>query len=657
LKILSISFLIFMISNVNILPQSSFGLNGYSGNHSSFSSPLYNFESNVSDYSQIKDWGFSAIYGMEFANSTNSNLYGISISKTINNHNISVRYTPGYQKEFSFKTGETIILQDSTSQSLTSGFIYKELFGFGYSYKFSDDFSAGFSFRYFNQEFNREAVTVIFNDNPYLVSESTGEKINFWKGDLGINYFLNERLNFALASINLLNFGQKAENSEFEQYELKKDMGGMFGLSYHPVDETALNFVYETTNAFQLGVNGYLKNFSLGFTLFHDKYQSPSIAGIIPSIGFKSDLFEVMLSGIKYFSNRKVEHGVSGFVENGLSNIINNPYSYDKILLTVSFNLNTITEKFVEFVDVKINKDIYPTFKDNYIDYPFAYGTVVNLTDDFINVKPLSRIEGINEENIQSPGSSIAPHDTAEVPFYLIIPEKYHSDKTALSYADFYLVTTNEQPDDEFQKAILVNSSNSWDGRVSNLHYFIRKDLDFSMMNAKEILSKNKPTLDTLTYGLEDFYKANILFNSFIKNLVYTSDPRATGEYVQFPRETLELKGGDCDDLSVFYSSLLESVGIQTALVNYKTDGTIRHVSVLFNTKLSPEFARLITNNDSKYFVRENLDGKDEIWLPVETTSLTDFETAWKIGSEKFNKDAVNNLGIATGKVEIIDIY
>jgi hypothetical protein len=156
---------------------------------------------------------------------------------------------------------------------------------------------------------------------------------------------------------------------------------------------------------------------------------------------------------------------------------------------------------------------------------------------------------------------------------------------------------------------------------------------------------------------LEDFYKAKILFDEFIKHLTYISDPRATGEYVQFPNQTLELKGGDCDDLSVCYSSLLESVGIQTALVDYKANGKVRHVNVLFNTKLVPNQAKLITNNDTKYFVRESVDGKDEIWLPVEVTSLTDFDTAWSLGSEKFNKEAINDLGIVKGKVAIIDIY
>jgi hypothetical protein len=119
----------------------------------------------------------------------------------------------------------------------------------------------------------------------------------------------------------------------------------------------------------------------------------------------------------------------------------------------------------------------------------------------------------------------------------------------------------------------------------------------------------------------------------------------------------MELKGGDCDDLSVAYSSFLESVGIQTALVDYKGDGEVRHVNVLINTNLSPNQAKLVTNNDSKYFLRQNESGKDEIWIPVETTSLTDFDESWNIGVEKFNHEAITDLGIAKGKVEIIDVY
>jgi hypothetical protein len=183
------------------------------------------------------------------------------------------------------------------------------------------------------------------------------------------------------------------------------------------------------------------------------------------------------------------------------------------------------------------------------------------------------------------------------------------------------------------------------------------RDVDFSMNYSKLVLSNNKSTLDTIPNELSAFYKSKIIFNDFVKNLIYTSDPRATAEYVQFPKQTIELKGGDCDDLSVAYSSLLEIVGIQTALVEYKEDGEIRHVNILFNTQLSPSQAKFITNNDSKYFVRKNEQENDEIWIPIEITSLTDFDDAWSVGVEKFNREALMEMGLASGKVEIIDVY
>src|SRR5258707_9507574 len=35
-----------------------------------------------------------------------------------------------------------------------------------------------------------------------------------------------------------------------------------------------------------------------------------------------------------------------------------------------------------------------------------------------------------------------------------------------------------------------------------------------------------------------------------------------------YPAETLQLNGGDCDDMSVCYSSLLASIGISTAFID-----------------------------------------------------------------------------------------
>ena len=77
----------------------------------------------------------------------------------------------------------------------------------------------------------------------------------------------------------------------------------------------------------------------------------------------------------------------------------------------------------------------------------------------------------------------------------------------------------------------------------------------------------------------------------------------------------------------------------------------------MFNTKLPPQQASLISENDTKYFIRKNESSNDEVWIPIETTSLSDFESAWSIASDKFQTEAINNFGLVKGEVQIIDVY
>jgi hypothetical protein len=646
-----------MLINFKILPQSSFDLNGYFGLQDFVSIPFYNYESNPSNFFNTNDWGISLQYGAEISGSVSSSLYLLAISKRLGNHSISARYTPGYQKEFLFATGESIIINDTTTQSLESNYTYKELFGLGYSYKFNEHFNLGLTTRFFNQDFNQQIVKPVFGDTLYLVTETISEDINFWKADIGIDYILNDQFQFRLASINLLNFGDDPTIEEFQGFEMKQERGAFLAASYFPIDYLNLNLIYETTSSFQISAAGHTSSFIYGVTAFHDYYQEPYIAGIVPVLGYQTDLFEILLSGVTYFSERNTDASFSQFYEEGIDNIINNRYSFDKIVLSLAVNISSTPEKKVELIDVEIVREIYPTFYDMYFDKPFAYGKVVNISSQQVSVTPSVKIEGVTDRRIDSPQLMIQPGDTATVSFFITIPEKYNQEKANLSYADFYVTVTSDQPDDQLQKATLINSVNAWDGNVVNLRYFIYKEMNFSMSYAKSVLSENKTTLDSLPVAMYEFEKAKVLFNDFVKKMVYVSDPRASVEYVQFPEQTFELKGGDCDDLSVAYCSILESVGIQTALVDYKGNGELRHVNVLFNTKFSPGDARLITSNDSKYFIRKDEQGKDEIWIPVETTSLTDFNEAWNIGVEKFNREAIDELGIASGKIEIIDVY
>ena len=59
----------------------------------------------------------------------------------------------------------------------------------------------------------------------------------------------------------------------------------------------------------------------------------------------------------------------------------------------------------------------------------------------------------------------------------------------------------------------------------------------------------------------------NKLYRYVVENYDYYSDPRRSGEFIQSPAETMRVKGGDCEDLTILLVSLLENLGIKTYLV------------------------------------------------------------------------------------------
>ncbi|HEY7674830.1 MAG TPA: tetratricopeptide repeat protein [Burkholderiales bacterium] len=98
-------------------------------------------------------------------------------------------------------------------------------------------------------------------------------------------------------------------------------------------------------------------------------------------------------------------------------------------------------------------------------------------------------------------------------------------------------------------------------------------------------------------------------------------------DYVQFPRETLRLKSGDCDDLSVLLAAAYENLGIETALVDVPG-----HLFLMFRTGLKEADRGLISLQDDLLVVRDG-----EIWIPVEATLIaTSFSEAWAEGGRRY---------------------
>ena len=112
-------------------------------------------------------------------------------------------------------------------------------------------------------------------------------------------------------------------------------------------------------------------------------------------------------------------------------------------------------------------------------------------------------------------------------------------------------------------------------------------------------------------------------------------------DYVQFPRETLRLKSGDCDDLSVLLSAGLENLGIRTALIEIPG-----HLFLMFDTGISAVDAGLISQDSSLLVIRDG-----QVWIPLEATMVnTSFIEAWAEGASKYQT------ALAAGELEIIDL-
>ncbi len=103
---------------------------------------------------------------------------------------------------------------------------------------------------------------------------------------------------------------------------------------------------------------------------------------------------------------------------------------------------------------------------------------------------------------------------------------------------------------------------------------------------------------------------------------------RRVVDSISLARDTLKRLTGDCDDLTVLYCSLLETLGVETAFVTVPG-----HIYAAFNTRV-PSRRYSAVHPDSRMTM--NING--ELWVPVEITMIgtADFLSAWRTGVDQF---------------------
>ena len=110
---------------------------------------------------------------------------------------------------------------------------------------------------------------------------------------------------------------------------------------------------------------------------------------------------------------------------------------------------------------------------------------------------------------------------------------------------------------------------------------------------------------------------------------------------MRYPRTMLGTKKlvADCDELTVLYSTLLESIDIRTKIVDLGED-----TFLMFETNLNPSSdlnikKRLVVHNEGKS------------WIPVDVRAFgSSFVSAWKAGAEAYENGKIQ------GELKLVDV-
>ncbi len=170
-----------------------------------------------------------------------------------------------------------------------------------------------------------------------------------------------------------------------------------------------------------------------------------------------------------------------------------------------------------------------------------------------------------------------------------------------------------------------------WDERGRYAAFVTPKDpllINFSRAVASEFGANKEPT-----------QLAAALFNTLgALGVTYVQDPinpyQVTSnkvdyvDYIQYPRETLQRRSGDCDDLVALYSAALESLGVPTRVLLVPG-----HMLMMLATGVeAPSDGYTM---DNMYVAHEGM-----LWIPVEATLVgKSFIKAWETGAATYYRE------------------
>jgi len=338
---------------------------------------------------------------------------------------------------------------------------------------------------------------------------------------------------------------------------------------------------------------------------------------------------------------------------------------YEQYQLGLSYSPEMIN-RLVKIVQIaKIDDNIYPMLYSKYLDLPIAYVKVFNSSSKKLRVKATFEMDeylsGSNETNYYD----INPKQIVSIPVYANFNKKINDVKDIELNEGIIKLYSDDRGSyqDKSSVRFVFHEKHNWSGKPEDLVYYLTPSA-FEIVNwSRNVLNSKNSSFSVNKDKLSKFYQAKALINELSNFISYVNDPESAkmwSDKVQFPVETMNIGSGDCEDLVVLISSVLNAVGISTAFVDidYSSEfGNYAHIYLLFDTEIPENDRNLVSSNEKRYIIRKSKNGIRTVWLPLETTQIEKgFNKVWEEGALNFYNDYNIRLGKVKDWMKIIDV-
>ena len=298
----------------------------------------------------------------------------------------------------------------------------------------------------------------------------------------------------------------------------------------------------------------------------------------------------------------------------------------------------------LELLDIQY-EPVFPVFYKYYDTNPIGYVQIKNISKKSIEDLKISLFVHQYMDNPKEclTINSLEPDEEVQVPLFALFNNSVldisESTKVSINMIAESVVSGLHY-ENQFIQTVRLNDRNAitWDDDQKAAAFVTHKDptiLKFSKNVSGIIKDQINPSINS------NFQMAGAVFETLrLYGINYQIDPTSAYaelsrnalmvDYLQFPVQTLDYRAGDCDDLSILYSALLEALGVETAFLTIPG-----HIFMAFSLGITPDRAKRIFNNDENLiFIGE------KTWVPIEVTMLNDgFLPAWKTAVKEWHKN------------------